>query len=133
MHGSQALGALGVAESGVVGQVLRVGDEGDRTSGDDGNGYRRDAYPLGGMSVLRAPTIGVVRLRVRTWHADHHVAHITAAADGFGPLTEEIRRCSAALRLEDTGGRHRRDEPGQPGAVHRVRFVPAEPTFSSTP
>jgi ribosomal protein S18 acetylase RimI-like enzyme len=57
------------------------------------------------MSVLRAPTIGVARLRVRTWHADHHVAHIAPAADGFGPLTtEEIRRCSAALRREGYRG-----------------------------
>src|SRR4029450_6834679 len=30
VHGTQTLGALGVAESGVVGQVLRVGDEGER-------------------------------------------------------------------------------------------------------
>ena len=30
VHGPQALRALGVAESRVVGQVLRMGDEGDR-------------------------------------------------------------------------------------------------------
>jgi GNAT superfamily N-acetyltransferase len=51
------------------------------------------------MSVLRAPATGVSRLRVRTWHADDQVAHLTPAVDGSGPLTtEEIRRCIAALR-----------------------------------
>ncbi len=30
VHGLQALGALGVAHPGDVGQVLRMGDEGDR-------------------------------------------------------------------------------------------------------
>jgi hypothetical protein len=30
VHGPQTLGALGVTQSGVVGQVLRMGDEGDR-------------------------------------------------------------------------------------------------------
>jgi ribosomal protein S18 acetylase RimI-like enzyme len=57
------------------------------------------------MSVLRAPATGVARLRVRTWHADHQVAHITPAADGFGPLTtEEVRRCVAELRRDGYSG-----------------------------
>jgi ribosomal protein S18 acetylase RimI-like enzyme len=57
------------------------------------------------MSVLRAPAIGVARLRIRPWHADHHVAHITPAADASGPLTTEaVRRCVAALRRQGYRG-----------------------------
>ncbi|MGH9228784.1 MAG: GNAT family N-acetyltransferase [Acidimicrobiales bacterium] len=57
------------------------------------------------MSVLRAPAIGVARLRVRPWHADDQVAHITPAADAPGPLTtDEVRRCVAALRRDGYRG-----------------------------
>ena len=80
------------------------------------------------MSVLRAPAIGVARLRVRTWQADRHVAHITPAADGPGPLTtEEIRRCIAALRRDGylgavTAAMGRADQP----PFLEAGFVPAE-------
>jgi ribosomal protein S18 acetylase RimI-like enzyme len=57
------------------------------------------------MSVLRAPATGSARLRVRTWHADHRVAHVTPAVDRSGPLTtEEIRRCIDRLRREGYRG-----------------------------
>lgn len=51
------------------------------------------------MSLLRAPAYGAARLRVRTWHADDQLAHITRAVDGSGPFTaEEVLRCIAELR-----------------------------------
>jgi GNAT superfamily N-acetyltransferase len=57
------------------------------------------------MSVLRAPATGVARLRVRTWHADRQVAHITPAGDAPGPLTtDEVRRSVAALRRDGYRG-----------------------------
>jgi ribosomal protein S18 acetylase RimI-like enzyme len=80
------------------------------------------------MSVLRAPETGVARLRVRTWHADDQVAHITPAADGSGPLTtEEVRRCIAELRRDGyrgavTAAMGWADQPPFLGAG----FVPAE-------
>jgi ribosomal protein S18 acetylase RimI-like enzyme len=80
------------------------------------------------MSVLRAPATGVARLRVRTWHADHQVAHITPAAHGFGPLTtEEVRRCIAELRRDGyrgavTAAMARADQP----PFLEAGFVPAE-------
>jgi GNAT superfamily N-acetyltransferase len=53
------------------------------------------------MSVLRAPATGPARLRVRTWHADAQVAHVTPAAVGSGPLTtDDIRRCITTLRRD---------------------------------
>jgi ribosomal protein S18 acetylase RimI-like enzyme len=80
------------------------------------------------MSVLRAPTTGVARLRVRTWHADQRIAHVTPAADGSGPLTtEEVRRCIAALRRDGyrgavTAAMGRADQP----PFLDAGFVPAE-------
>jgi GNAT superfamily N-acetyltransferase len=80
------------------------------------------------MSVLRAPATGVARLRVRTWHADDQVAHVTPAADGSGPLTtEEVRRCIAALRRDGyrgavTAAVGRADQP----PFVEAGFVPAE-------
>ncbi|HEY6696768.1 MAG TPA: GNAT family N-acetyltransferase [Acidimicrobiales bacterium] len=80
------------------------------------------------MSVLRAPATGVSRLRVRTWHADDQVAHLTPAVDGSGPLTtEEIRRCIAALRRDGyrgaiTAAIGRADQP----PFLEAGFVPAE-------
>jgi ribosomal protein S18 acetylase RimI-like enzyme len=80
------------------------------------------------MSVLRAPAIGVARLRVRPWHADHQVAHITPAADASGPLlTEEVRRCIAGLRRDGyvgavTAAMARADQP----PFLEAGFVPAE-------
>lgn len=80
------------------------------------------------MSVLRAPATGVARLRVRTWHADVQVAHITPAADGSGPLTsEDVRRCIAGLRRDGyrgavTAAIGRADQP----PFLEAGFVPAE-------
>ena len=80
------------------------------------------------MSVLRAPATSVARLRVRTWHADDQVAHVTRAADGSGPLTtEEVRRCIAALRRDGyrcavTAAVGRADQP----PFLEAGFVPAE-------
>ena len=80
------------------------------------------------MSVLRAPATGVTRLRVRTWHADDQVAHVTPTADASGPLTtEEIRRCIAALRRDGyrgavTAAIGRADQP----PFLEAGFVPAE-------
>jgi ribosomal protein S18 acetylase RimI-like enzyme len=80
------------------------------------------------MSVLRAPATGPARLRVRAWHADHRVAHVTPAVDGSGPLTtEEIRRCIARLRRDGyrgaiTAAIGRLDQP----PFLEAGFVPAE-------
>jgi GNAT superfamily N-acetyltransferase len=80
------------------------------------------------MSVLRAPTVGTARLRVRTWHVDDHIAHVTPATDGSGPLTtEEVRRCIAELRRGGyrgavTAAIGRVDQP----PFLEAGFVPAE-------
>jgi ribosomal protein S18 acetylase RimI-like enzyme len=80
------------------------------------------------MSVLRAPATGLARLRVRAWHADHRVAHVTPAVDRSGPLTtEEIRRCIARLRRDGyrgaiTAAIGRLDQP----PFLEAGFVPAE-------
>ena len=71
------------------------------------------------MSLLRAPSSGAARLRVRTWHADDRLAHITPAVDGSGPLTaEEVRRCIADLR-----------DGGYRGAVTAAMGRAAQPPF----
>jgi GNAT superfamily N-acetyltransferase len=52
------------------------------------------------MSLLRAPADGGSRLRVRTWHADDRVAHITfRGAASPRPLTvDDVQRCIGELR-----------------------------------
>jgi ribosomal protein S18 acetylase RimI-like enzyme len=80
------------------------------------------------MSVLRAPATGPARLRVRAWHADHRVAHVTPAVDGSGPLTtEEIRRSIARLRRDGYRGAVTAaiGRPDQPPFLE-AGFVPAE-------
>jgi GNAT superfamily N-acetyltransferase len=51
------------------------------------------------MSLMRTTPVGVPRVRVRAWHADHRVAHLTPAGDARGPITpEEVQRCLDSAR-----------------------------------
>jgi ribosomal protein S18 acetylase RimI-like enzyme len=51
------------------------------------------------MSALRAPAGTATRLRVRPWHADGRVAHISPAGDGRGPITpDDVRACLERIR-----------------------------------
>ena len=80
------------------------------------------------MSLLRAPAGGGTRLRVRPWHPDRQVAHVTPPPHSTGPLTAaEVRRCIDVLRQDGyaaavTAGLVRAAQP----PFLEAGFVPAE-------
>lgn len=51
------------------------------------------------MSLMRTPTGGRSRLRVRPWHGDRGIAHVAPAGDFLGPLTTgDVQRSLGDLR-----------------------------------
>jgi len=67
------------------------------------------------MSLMRTPTGGRSRLRVRPWHGDHRIAHVAPAGDFLGPLTptdvgralDDLRRAGYTAAI--TAALHRAD------------------------
>jgi ribosomal-protein-alanine N-acetyltransferase len=67
------------------------------------------------MSLMRTPSGGRSRLRVRPWHGDRGVAHVAPAGDFLGPLTpRDVQRAlgdlwRAGYRSAITAALHRAD------------------------